>query len=213
MNTWCEHRENVTKSVPGKKVDSFLVTGWADLFYLSGCDLDGYWMLASGDGIEVITPRLLCGQLRDLMRDCRVFSGRDMAAVLADRARKHGFRSVGLDSAAVSIDLADKLRKELPGVTWKRLPDFIRKIRRIKSEEEITAVRESCDLAVRVFKRVRAGIKPGKTEKQVSEEILAGFAENKAESCFKPIVASGINSAYPFNTSYFPFTNFIISND
>lgn len=196
-----KHREKVMRNVCEKKIDAFLVTNQADLFYITGISLDGYWILVTRNDIKAVSPQILYWQLRALIRGVDVICGKSMLKTSAEQVKKHKIKSIGLDSNSVSLDLRKRMEKELPGVSWIKMPDFIREVRQVKFDEEIEAIRESCKLALRVFKQVKADIKPGRTEKNINDKIRYYFDRNSAESCFDPIVAAGKNSMYPHHLS------------
>jgi Xaa-Pro aminopeptidase len=201
MNAWFKHRENVMRNIAGKRIEAFLVTHWADLFYLTGIELEGYWLFVTGDSIKVISPQILYRQLQALTGGMDVLCGKSCITVLAGYLKKSRIKSVGLDSCSVSLNLMEKLKKELPKISWVKIPDFVKTIRQVKFGEEIDIIRKSCKLAARIFDRIKGHIKPGRTEKHVSDRILTCFRENNVSSCFSPVVAAGINSMYPHHLS------------
>jgi Xaa-Pro aminopeptidase len=201
MELFALNRRKLTENIKKEKIDAFLVTHPADLFYLTGLELDGYWLLVSGDGIKIAAPRMLRPQLRSSLKGLEPLGGRSALDALAACAAKTGIKRIGIDSGRVSVDLLDCLRKRIKKVSWIKMPDHVVKLRQVKSEGEIGRVRESCRLAVSVFSSLKGGIKPGITEKEIRNGILDRFLKEYADSSFSPIVASGVNSAFPHHLS------------
>jgi len=80
--------------------------------------------------------------------------------------------------------------------------NVVENIRAIKSPEEVVHIRKGQEIVDRIFRHLRAFIKPGKTEAQVALEIESMAKKWGAEGlAFDPIVAFGANAAAPHHLS------------
>jgi len=71
-----------------------------------------------------------------------------------------------------------------------------------KDETAVNAIREAVRIAENAFTNILPNIKPGKTEKQISNELFISLLRegSEADLPFEPIIASGPNSANPHAT-------------
>lgn len=76
--------------------------------------------------------------------------------------------------------------------------DEIRKIKMIKSEEEIKIMKEACEITDKVFNNVLKHIKLGMTENELSGWVHYYSMKYGAEGMsFSPVISSGERTAYP----------------
>lgn len=75
---------------------------------------------------------------------------------------------------------------------------IIENIRSVKSEEEISIIKEACEITDQAFEYILTFIKPGVTEIEVANE-MERFLKSKGASAmsFDTIVASGVRSSMP----------------
>ncbi len=108
-----------------------------------------------------------------------------------------GCKKVGVDS----LELYDKLSKKITDITVVKVSEDIEKIRSVKSSREIDLVKESVKIAERCLEEVLHKIKPGVREVDIEALLTKAAIEHECSLAFKPIVASGPNSAYPHHIS------------
>lgn len=182
------------------KHPAYLVTSQADLFYLTGVDLDGYWLLLTKGGPAVITSELLAGQLAAGLPGTEIISARDFAAAATERCARARCPGLALDFAELAhsqgAKLAEKIKLEDAG-------GLVARARMVKDEGEIELMRKSCRIAVSALAAARKMIKPGVTEKQIMFKIEEYFASKGARPApkFRPIVAFGPDTANPHHVS------------
>lgn len=176
----------------------FLATRPSDVFYLTGLQLDGFWLLLLGATRVVFTPIMLAGQLRELLPDTEIIADNDMPAALGRYCRARGLGRIAADFVT------------LPHATARRIADhctledagtFMADRRRIKNAVELEHIRHACVIAREVFEQVRPRIRPGMTELQIAYKIEALFARRQVRPSFTTIVAFGSNTANPHHVS------------
>jgi len=68
-----ENQNKVIKHLSSaKNIDAFLVTYWADIFYLTGIELGEYFILVTKKGLTAISSPLLYDQLKHLLPDFNI---------------------------------------------------------------------------------------------------------------------------------------------
>jgi len=96
------------------------------------------------------------------------------------------------------------LKKKFPAHSYERLAPILGELRMIKSDTEISLIKEACSITHHAFNQVLATIKPGMTEYEVEAEIIHEFIGRGARGhSYPPIIASGINACslhYSYNS-------------
>jgi Xaa-Pro aminopeptidase len=117
-----------------------------------------------------------------------------LSQVLADLSIKR----LGFESQHLTVEQLDTLCKATEGVEWLPLKDTVEKIRAIKDQHEIDALRRSAALNDDAFAHLLDVIEPGMTEREAAWEIEAYMRNHGASKvAFDLIVAAGPNGALP----------------
>jgi Xaa-Pro aminopeptidase len=193
-------KDRLRRIISKLKQPAYLVTSQADLFYLTGIELDGFWLLLAKRRPVIITSELLAGQLKKALPGTEILTSRGFAATAAEYCRKTGIRRLGADFSEIDHSLAEKLEKFI------KIEDtggLTARIRQVKDRGEIANIRKACGITVSALKHAKKLLKPGVTEKQIMFKIEEYFAKNGARPApnFRPIVAFGPDSANPHHVS------------
>lgn len=109
-----------------------------------------------------------------------------------------GAGRVGFESEHVTVGQLDRLREAAPGVDWVPVAGAVERLRTVKDEEELAAIRRAAALADRTFREVLAEVRPGVAERDLAAELEYRMRRAGAEGvAFDTIVASGPRSALP----------------
>jgi Xaa-Pro aminopeptidase len=113
-----------------------------------------------------------------------------------------GTRNLGFEENHVTWglhrELAKAFRKISPPVRLTPLKGLVENLREVKDPAEVKAMEASAALMSLILGEIIAGLRPGKTEKEIAWQIEGLAREGGAETlAFPPIVASGPNSALP----------------
>ncbi|MFN3966603.1 MAG: M24 family metallopeptidase [Endomicrobiia bacterium] len=185
------------------KIESFIVNNPSDLFYLTGCNFSDYWFVITENESIAFSSKMLYSQIKDNLNTKIVLfdSFDDFSSKLEKFLKKRKIKNLGVDSSSIFLEIFQKIKKRVKNINWKFIPEFVKKIREIKTENEVELIREACKISVRVLSMIRKYLKPGVREKWISDMICSLFYKLGAEPAFIPIVASGPNSAYPHHVS------------
>lgn len=101
--------------------------------------------------------------------------------------------------ASVEVETRDarfvrRVQRRWPLHTYHRLAPLMRRLRMVKSEQEITLIREASALTARGFRRVLRFVKPGVNEAEIEAEFAHEFIRHRARFAYTPIIASGANA-------------------
>ncbi len=118
-------------------------------------------------------------------------------------ARKLNTKRLGFESIRLTMLQFQKIRKELDdqqqsGIELIDTENMVEKLRMIKEEFEICALKDALKIAENVFYEFVPHLRPGMTEKDISWQLEKRMREAGADALsFPTIVASGPNSALP----------------
>lgn len=123
---------------------------------------------------------------------------RDYYGVAVETAQEFGIKKLAFE-ASLPYDIYDYLDELLPAdIDFDALPKAIEVLREVKDAQELEALRKAANASVKAFKDLLPFIKPGKTEREVANELdrlQKIYGAQKAS--FDTIVASGYRSALP----------------
>jgi Xaa-Pro aminopeptidase len=127
---------------------------------------------------------------------------RRSALALAEHAGKdvEHFRRTGYESHRVTVEELDVLAGAAGKVELVRAPEQVERLRMIKDEAEVDALRMACAAADRALADLieQGGLVAGRTEREVARDLESRMLDNgAAERSFESIVAFGANSAVP----------------
>ena len=180
------------KNFLGKAFDGGVVTGEADIRYLTGA-LGGGVLYLDSDKAVLFPPPVNFNQAYESAYEdveCREYEGDWPFRELRDLA---GNSRIFFEPCRLSQKVYSSL-KELGAEP----AGIVSGMRMIKDSEEVMLIRKSCSLAAEILGSLDISVIQDKTEAD-----LAGLLENMAwknglsGSAFRPVVASGVNSAYP----------------
>lgn len=107
--------------------------------------------------------------------------------------------SLGYEDESMICRTFHELQKELPAVgTWIPLGNELKKLRQIKTEEELNYLRQAERIGDMAFGKILDVIRPGMTELEIRAELEYQMMKCGAEgTSFDTIVASGLHSSMP----------------
>jgi Xaa-Pro aminopeptidase len=181
-----------------KELDSLLVTNLVNVRYLTG--------FTGTNGACVVTPeeRVFLTDFRYTERAEHevndfelVAAGRDMLGDLAGRLRGRA----GFDDAHMSVRSHGKLEGKLgEGVELVAAGGLVERLRAVKDEDELAAMREAARLADGVYEALSERGLAGRTEAEVARWLESELRERAGGPSFDTIVAAAENGALPHAT-------------
>jgi Xaa-Pro aminopeptidase len=198
--------KKLVRELDDKGLDAFLAG--ANARYFAGTTAAS-WVIISRQGATLICNRLELERAKreGKIRDIREYpspkskgkkSEVSTLQVFAECFQEIGARAIGFDK--MSSTALRKLRGIYPA-SYFELPELIRRLRAVKSAEEIGYLRGAAKLAVRGMKRAAELMEPGRSELEIAAEIEYAMRKHGSEgTSFGTIVASGVNSYLPHAT-------------
>ena len=186
-------------SLPEHDVDAILVSQPQNRRYLSGFTGSAGWLVITAERAVMATdfryyeqvgreaPGFELARIQTRVSDL-------LPEILADL----GIKRLGFESQHLTVEQLSTFNKETKGVEWLPLENTVEKIRAVKDQDEIDALRRSAALNDDAFAYLLEVIKPGMTEREAAWEIEAYMRGHGASKvAFDLIVAAGPNGALP----------------
>ncbi|UOZ02510.1 Xaa-Pro peptidase family protein [Amycolatopsis sp. WQ 127309] len=191
-------RAALRDSLTDAGLDALLVTDLLNIRYLTGFTGSNAAVLlyAGGDGKTLFcTDGRYTTQAAAEVPDLETVVDRASAAALVKGVAKDW--KVGFESQHVSVEEYEDLRKH---VELTRTPGLVERLRLVKDEAEVEALRQACAAADRALDDLVAtgGLRPGRTELDVARDLENRMLEHGSTGpSFASIVATGAHSAIP----------------
>ncbi len=194
-------REKLVRTLKADQADALLVSNATNVRYLTGFTGEDSVLLLTRDRAVIVSDGRFTTQLAQECPglDARIRPiGQTQTDVVADAVSKLGVHRLLFESAALSVAEYEAFRDKLPTVDLFGVADRVEALRAIKDKGEVAAIREAVGFAERAFAMLRAGLRPGESEKDVAD-ALEGYLRRcgATTASFPPIVAVGARSALP----------------
>jgi Xaa-Pro aminopeptidase len=177
-----------------RELDCLLVTNLVNVRYLTGFTGTNGACVVSSDERLFLTDFRYVEQARSQVQGYeRVEAGRDMVADLAGRLRGRA----GFDDAHMTVELHRKLgEKVAEGVELVSAGGLVERLREVKDELELDAIRAAAEIANEAYEELRERGLAGRTERDVALTVTRSLEDRGAEGAsFPAIVAAGPHGA------------------
>lgn len=105
---------------------------------------------------------------------------------------------IGVEALRMRFLESSTLRRFAPNIDLIPMDELIAQLRMVKSDDELTAMRQAINVAEDAFLAWVSTLSPGMTEKTAASLLTAELLQSDADAlAFRPIVASGPNGALP----------------
>jgi Xaa-Pro aminopeptidase len=203
--THSQRRAALSARIRLAELDAMLVTDLINVRYLSGFTGSNAALLVFADNRAPVlaTDGRYRTQAAQQAPDLEVAIERACGCYLVGRAAAGGAQRLGFESHVVTVDGFDALTRELGQtgtIELVRASRTVEALREIKDAGEVALLRLACEIADAALTDLvaRGGVRPGRTEREVSRELEALLLDHGADGVsFETIVAAGVNSAIP----------------
>lgn len=116
---------------------------------------------------------------------------------LTKALKKMNVKKVLVEGEFVSASEYEKLKELNPDIKFEMVEELVERVRNVKDELEIAALRRAIDISMESFKAILPMIKPGVKERAVGAKLDYLFKVNGGDGPdFETIIASGVRSAW-----------------
>jgi Xaa-Pro aminopeptidase len=188
----------VVEILEEKGLHACVLKGMDNIFYLTGFrGSEGTLLVTRGD-VFLLTDSRYITYAKEIARGCTVLEIRGKDHTLDDLFRRYAIARSGFDSYHTVFETYRSWREGSPDIEFVPLASDIESIRQCKEPEEILALRRAIAIATEAFAAVYGNIVPGRTEKEIANELDYAMRRLGAEApSFETIVASGPRAALP----------------
>ncbi|MBA2566568.1 MAG: aminopeptidase P family protein [Thermoleophilaceae bacterium] len=197
-----DRADRLAERLRERELDALLVTNLVNIRYLTGFTGTNALCLV-GDGLRAfITDFRYVEQAdREVSGFDRAQGERDMLGDVRDLLAGAGAGRVGFEDHDMSVHRHGRLRAALPdSVELEPAGRVVERLREVKDEDEVAAIRAAAELATEVLEQLREEGFRGRTEAAVAHDFEAQMRARGAEPAFPTIVAAGRSGALPHAT-------------
>ena len=204
MTVHARRRKDLARAVREAPLDALLVAKPCNVSYLTGFTGDSSFCLITPKRTILISDDRYRIQIESECPDLEThIRGHDKNTYQAvgEVVSKLGVQDVGVESSGVTLAEYEMLRDLCKNVNVVGRSDFVERLRAIKDETEIAAIRQAIRVAEQGFSALRATLRPSDSEKETGD--LLDFYVRRAGGdgmAFPPIVGVGDRSALPHMT-------------
>jgi len=196
-----QRREKVRQALVEEGLDTLLVTQPLNVTYLTGFTGESSFLVLGRDRCVLVSDQRFSEQIGE---ECPGLEAairpptQTVHQLTAEVLARLGFRAVAFESHHLTVAELESFREMCPAIGWKAAADQVERLRVVKDDQEVAAIREAIGLAARAFCAFRALIRAEDSEKDLSDAMEAHVRRCGARSTsFPTIVAAGPRAALP----------------
>jgi len=201
MEYTVRRRDRLRESLLREGLDALLITGTANVTYLTGFTGDSSALVLTADRAILMSDPRYAGQIADECPELETYlrsPQRGVYQALGDLLTKLAVRSVGCEANHLTLADAQTLRDTATGIAWKPEAGRVERLRMIKDDYELMQLRQAIRVAENAFSAFRATLRADDTEKDLADHLEALVRRCGGAACaFAPIVAVGTRAALP----------------
>lgn len=206
--------KNLKNKFKKLKIDSFLVSNYYNIFYLSGfktltVNEREAWLLITKKNNYLFTDGRYFQKIQNLKLKSQTYQTEIILKLLTPEKNlfyhikkiinQEKIKKIGFEAEDLSFLEYQKIKSFLKPFSCQLIPTekLIIKLREVKDEKEILKIKKACQAATQCLKEITKIIKIGQTEKEIAFHIEFWIKKKGYELAFSPIVAIDENSCLP----------------
>jgi Xaa-Pro aminopeptidase len=198
---FAERRGRLAGSLAGEGIDALLVSNPVNVSYLTGFSGESSYLVLTRDRALLVSDGRFTAQLAEECPGLETHIRppvRSLPEAVADVLNRLGLRSVGFESAHLTVMEHENLRSLTQTLDWKAGSNRVEQLRAVKDAWEVEQIRQAVRIAERAFAMFRAMLGPEDTEKELAD-ALESYVRRAGGKCgsFPSIVAVGPRAALP----------------
>ena len=194
-----QQRQEKLKSVLADQgLDGMLITNLTNIRYISGFTGSAASCLITPDSQYFITDGRYIEQSKAQVKGFKRFIDMDshLSIIRKNNLNPNGLK-IAFEGDHVTFSLYEEMTSIFPETTWEHTGMILEDLAAVKDEIELDAIRTAVEVTDRVYEETLPMVRPGYTEKQVANSMVAKYREYAEGEAYSPIVATGPNGALP----------------
>ena len=192
--------EHVTDLIKEANADALIIFNQANYRYLTNFTGEEAQLILTASGERVLlSDSRFAGQIKAQApgeMDVVMKHSSDYEE-LTKALKKMDVKRVLVEGEFVSASEYEKLKHLNPALEFVMVEELVERVRNIKDDLEIAALRKAIDISMESFKGILPMIKPGVKERAIGAKLDYLFKVNGGDGPdFDTIVASGVRSAW-----------------
>jgi Xaa-Pro aminopeptidase len=193
-----ERVDRVSNLLVDKDLDAFIIKGMDNIFYLTGFrGSEGTLIVTRGDTLLLTDFRYIT-YAEEAVKDIKILELSGKKNTIEEICKKYNINKMGFDSPHTTYSVYNRWKNTAKKVDFIPMDNELEGIRKRKEPGEIDAILKAVRISTEAFIDVFEKIRPGKTEKEIANEIDYTMRKLGADCpSFDTIVASGERAALP----------------
>ncbi|MBP3958669.1 aminopeptidase P family protein [Gemmata sp. G18] len=201
MNYIQQRRATLNQTLKARGFDGFLVTGAANVTYMSGFTGEDSFYAVLPKTHVIISDTRFEEQIKEECSDLDVVirsHNKTTLEAAAETLTKSGAKTVGVEGNRITLGDLEALKQFAPKITFVPVEGTVEVQRAVKDPGEVEKIREAVRVAERGFRMFVATLREADTEKDMVD-ALEGYVRRAGarSTSFPPIVAVGERGALP----------------
>jgi Xaa-Pro aminopeptidase len=201
MAHYSRRRDDLARAVQDAGLDALLVAKACNVSYLTGFTGDSSYCLITPSRVVLVSDdrfRIQIGEECPALEASIRGHDRNTYQAVGDVVTKFGLRDVGVEASGVTLEAFEKLKGECKSANLVGSTGLVEKLREVKEETEVGAIREAIRVAEQGFAALRATLRPTDSEKDLGD-LLDGYVRRAGGDgmAFPTIIGVGERSALP----------------
>ncbi len=199
-------RDKLSAQLAKANLDGFLVVNPINVSYLTGFNGDDSFLWVGDSGAVLLSDSRFEEQIKEETPDLPALirvSGETTLGLLSKAVADKRFSStppkrIGFEADSTTVALFNSLKSSFPDVEWVARSSEVERLRSIKDESEIAAIRAAIDVSIDAYRATRSALEPTATEVDLRDELDYRMRKLGADGVgFPTIVAFDARAALP----------------
>ncbi|MEZ6062921.1 MAG: Xaa-Pro peptidase family protein [Planctomycetaceae bacterium] len=198
---YASRRSRLVRSLKVPGIDGLLVSGVANVRYLTGFSGDSTWLFVSSATTVLISDTRYqtqlateCPGVEAVIRDATT----SMMEFVSQLLQKTKVKRLGIEADHLTVAQHAVLAEKLPNVELVSTSDLTERLRSVKDRWELQQIRDAIAMAERGISVVCSSLRPDQTEREIRYLLEAAMRDFGANGpAFEPIVGVGPTGALP----------------
>jgi Xaa-Pro aminopeptidase len=194
-------RQNLARFLTEEGLDALMISNPVNVTYLTGFGGDSSYLIVGATHTLLVSDSRFTVQIQEECPGLDVHirpPSQTLPQAVAEVLGKLGVRTVGFESAHLTVADLEVLGGLVPAVSWKGARDRVESLRVVKDPSEVEQIREAIAIAERAFTMFVAMLRAEDSEKELCDN-LEYYVRRAGGRCtsFPSIVAVGDRAALP----------------